>query len=90
MPSLRAVAESPVFLDATPPASNKVYLDAAPQVRSLPAMTTWPQVEDIVNREIQRAFYGDATVEEAARAANEATRDLFSQSLRDMDAGSAR
>lgn len=53
-------------------------------------MTTWPQVEDIVNREIQRAFYGDATVEEAARAANEATRDLFSQSLRDMDAGSAR
>ncbi len=90
VPSLRAVAESPAFLDATPPASNKVYLDAAPQVRSLPAMTTWPQVEDIVNREIQRAFYGDATVEEAARAASEATRDLFDQSLRDMDAGSAR
>lgn len=90
VPSLRAVAESPAFLAVTPPANGRVYLDAAPYVRALPAMTTWPQVEDIVNREIQRAFYGDATVEEAARAADQATRDLFSQSHQDMEAGRAR
>lgn len=90
VPSMREVAESPAFLATTPPAGARVYLDAAPHVRPLPLMTTWPQVEDIVNREIQRAFYGDASVEEAARAAVAATNNLFAQSAQDMDAGRAR
>ncbi|MBI4674909.1 MAG: sugar ABC transporter substrate-binding protein [Chloroflexi bacterium] len=84
MPALQAVANSPAFLKSNPPANNQVYLDMAPYVRPVPLMTTWLEVESAVNKEIKRAFYGDASVEEAAQAAVETTREYFKQNLADL------
>lgn len=84
VPALQAVANSPAFLKSNPPANNQVYLEMAPFVRPVPLMTTWLEVESAVNKEIKRAFYGDATVEEAAHAAVETTREYFKQNLADL------
>lgn len=89
VPSLKSVAESALFLNpnpAAPPASSKIYLDMAPNIRRVPIMTTWLEIEDTVNKEIKRAFYGDASVAEAAQAALKATQENFQQSLKDIGA----
>ncbi len=78
VPSLRAVAESPAFLDpAQPPASSRVFLDVIPVARQLPLLPRWPAIEETANREIERAFYGQATVKEAAAAAISLTQEYF-------------
>ncbi len=78
VPSLRAVAESPAFLDPRQsPANSRAFLDTIPIIRRLPLLPQWTQIEETANREIERAFYGEATVEAAAAAAIEATRSLF-------------
>lgn len=84
VPALISVAQSDAFLKSNPPASNQVYLDMAPFVRPVPIMTTWLEVESAVNKEIKRAFYGDVTVAEAAKAAVEGTREYFKQNLTDL------
>jgi multiple sugar transport system substrate-binding protein len=78
VPSLRAVAESPAFLDpAQAPANSRVFLDVIPTLRQLPLLAQWPAIESAVNKEIDRAFYGDTTVEGAAAAAGSATAPYF-------------
>jgi len=70
VPSLRSVARSPAFSDPLlPPANSRVFLDAIPTLRRAPVLPGWPAVEEIANREIERAFYGRVSVEEAAAAA---------------------
>jgi multiple sugar transport system substrate-binding protein len=78
VPSLRAVAESPAFLDPNlKPAGSRVWLDAVPTLRQVPVYPNWPAIEDAVSKEIERAFYGQATVEEATSAALSITEPLF-------------
>jgi multiple sugar transport system substrate-binding protein len=85
VPSLQAVAQSPAFLvSAEPPAGSQIYLDMAPYIRRVPIMTTWLEVEDVLNQEIKRAFYGDATVEEAAQSAVNSTLEYFKLNLKDL------
>ncbi len=85
IPSLKSVAESPLFLDTgKPPANNKIFLDMAPNIRRVPIMTTWIEVEDVLDKEIKRAFYGDASVEDAARSAVNSTLEFFRQNLTDL------
>ena len=85
VPSLQAVAESPLFLSSNlPPAGSRVYLDMAPNIRRVPIMTTWLEIEDIMNKEIQRAFYGDASVNDAIRAMMSQTQEFFKQSQIDV------
>lgn len=80
VPSLKQVAESPLFLDAQlPPANSRVYLEMSPNLRRLPLMTTWVEIEDVLNQEIKRAFYGDASVDEAINAAVHQTQGYFQQ-----------
>lgn len=80
VPSLRAVAESPVFLEPElPPASSHVWVDVVPTLRQVPTMAGWVAIEDAASAEIERAFYGQATVEEAAAAAVARTKELFAQ-----------
>lgn len=80
VPSLRAVAESAAFLDpAQPPKSSRVFLDVVPTLRALPLFPTWPGIEETVNREIERAFYGQASVEEAVATMRELTQPYFEQ-----------
>lgn len=78
VPSLRKVAESSAFLDPTQaPAHSQVFLDAIPGLRRVPNHAQWPAIEESANREIERAFYGQATAEEAAAAAVAQTRSYF-------------
>lgn len=78
VPSLRSVAESPAFLDPTAkPANSQVWLDVVPTLRQVPVYGNWPAIEDAVSKEIERAFYGQATVEEATSAALSITEPLF-------------
>ncbi|MBI5301008.1 MAG: sugar ABC transporter substrate-binding protein [Chloroflexi bacterium] len=78
VPSLKSVAESPLFLSSKlAPASNRVYLDMAPHIRRVPIMTTWLDIEDALNQEIKRAFYGDASVNDAIRSAASQTQEYF-------------
>ena len=86
VPSLKTVAESPAFLSSlAPPASSRVYLDMGPFIQRVPVTTTWLEVEEALDNEIERAFYGEASVEEAARAAVEETGEFFAQGVRDLE-----
>jgi multiple sugar transport system substrate-binding protein len=78
VPSLRQVAESAAFLDpAQRPASSRVFLDAIPLLRRVPLVPEWPRIEEAASREIERAFYGQAMVPEAAQAAISSTLTYF-------------
>lgn len=57
VPSLRAVATSPAFLSPTrAPASSQVFLDAIPHLRHTPVTPSWPEVEDVIGNQLERAF----------------------------------
>jgi multiple sugar transport system substrate-binding protein len=70
VPSLQSVAESPAFLDPSArPVNSRVFLDGIADIRALPVMATWPDIEDLVGEELERAFYGQASPEEVAQTA---------------------
>ncbi|MBK8985249.1 MAG: sugar ABC transporter substrate-binding protein [Chloroflexi bacterium] len=78
VPSLIAVAESPAFLSPDlPPANSRVFLDTVPQIRRVPITTTWVSIEETAGQEIERAFYGQVGVEEAAATAVSLTQPYF-------------
>lgn len=78
VPSLRAVAESPAFLNpAVRPASNQVFLDAIHHVRPMPLQENWIDIEGITNDELEHAFYGQASVADAMRLAVNRTEEYF-------------
>ena len=78
VPSLVTVANSPEFLaPAEAPANSAVFVDTIPTLRRVPTMTTWAGIEETASREIERAFYGFATVKEAAAAAANLTQPYF-------------
>ncbi|MFW6183130.1 MAG: ABC transporter substrate-binding protein [Chloroflexota bacterium] len=78
VPSLRQVAESDAFLDdSQPPARARVWLDVAPQLRQVPVISTWEEIERTASQEIERAFFGEITAQEAATLAVERTREYF-------------
>lgn len=66
VPSRIDLANAPVFLDPqVRPTRSRVFLDAIPAMRSLPAMLTWFEVESVVDAELEQAFYGQITLDEA-------------------------
>lgn len=72
VPSLQAVAQSPTFLEPNAkPARSSVFLDAIPTLRAVPTFATWEDVEVILDNEIERAFYGQASVAEVMQAAQQ-------------------
>ncbi|MFO7167770.1 MAG: sugar ABC transporter substrate-binding protein [Chloroflexota bacterium] len=80
VPSLRSVAESPAFLDPqAKPENSRVFLDVIGDIRAVPVMETWVDIEDLVGEELERAFYGRASVEEAVAAAVERSAPFFEQ-----------
>lgn len=83
VPSLMAVAESDAFLDASVrPARARVFLDTIPDLRLVPVLSTWDDIETTASEEIERAFYGDISPEEAARLARERTEEYFQLAAR--------
>ncbi len=78
VPSLKAVAESDAFLDPTqPPSRAQVFINNAAILRRVPVISTWQEVENVADEEIERAFYGDITAEEAARLAFLRSEEYF-------------
>ncbi len=80
VPSLMSVAESAAFLDPDqPPANARVFIDSVPYLGRVPIMPGWPGIENAASQEIERAFYGQASVSEAAETAVAITRPFFEE-----------
>jgi multiple sugar transport system substrate-binding protein len=78
VPSLPEVATSPTFLDPTAkPANSQVWLDAMPTLHGAPVMDGWIDVEEIVDAELERAYYGDQTVDDAIANSIQRTAPFF-------------
>lgn len=78
VPSLIEIANSPAFLDpAAKPAHSQVFLDTIKNLHAVPILENWADIEEITSDEIERAFYGYATVAEIAQAANLRTEEYF-------------
>lgn len=80
VPSLKSIAESPAFLDpAVKPAHSRVFLDVIPVIRAVPVMETWVDIEALTGEELERAFYGRASVDEVIETAKNRTASFFSR-----------
>jgi multiple sugar transport system substrate-binding protein len=80
VPSNVVVAQSSAFLDPSlPPASSHLFIDIIPVLHTLPIISTWPAIEETANQEIERAFYGQISVNEAAAIAVTNTQQYFDQ-----------
>ncbi|MGH3736921.1 MAG: ABC transporter substrate-binding protein [Micromonosporaceae bacterium] len=80
VPSLKAVADSPVFLaPGKPPAgSQQAFLDTVPVIRRTPVLPTWPEIEDVADEELTQLFYAPTFDPDAALAElDRRTRPLF-------------
>lgn len=81
VPSLRAVAESPVFLDPSrAPSRSQVFLDSIRSMRRTPVVPAWPEVEDVAEEQLTRAFYDPGTtLDEALAELDRRTRPLLAR-----------
>lgn len=81
VPSLRSVATSGAFLDPVqPPESSQVFLDAIPLLRRTPVIPTWPEIEDLSDEILLRAFYEEGyTLDDALDDLDRITRPLFEE-----------
>jgi multiple sugar transport system substrate-binding protein len=80
VPSLKAVANSPAFLDpSAKPAGSRVFLDAIPTIRRVPSVSTWPEIEDATAGILETAMYDDLPPTTIAREVDRATRELFAR-----------
>ena len=78
VPSLISVANSPAFLDpGAQPANSRVFLDAIPTLFAMPVVPGWGDIEAIADAEIERAFYGAATITDTARTAVLRSEEYF-------------
>ncbi len=79
VPSIRSVAESEAFLDPQArPANSQVFLSTLPVIRAVPVMPTWVDIEELASDELEHAFYGQQTVDEAIANAQTLTAPFFS------------
>lgn len=80
VPSLKEVAESDAFLDpSAKPANSQVWLDAIPSIRSVPAISTWPEIEDAVEPMFEEAMYKGESMDGLAEEIRAATDELFAR-----------
>ncbi|MCB8958899.1 MAG: sugar ABC transporter substrate-binding protein [Ardenticatenales bacterium] len=78
VPSLIEVAESDAFLhDGQLPSRSNVWLDGVDYLKRVPVISTWEEVESVASEELERAFYGDISVDEAARLMVQRTEEYF-------------
>lgn len=80
MPSLRSVANSDAFLNPSEkPKNSRVFLDAIPNIRHVPTVSTWPEIEDALEGELEQGLYEGVPPQEVAQKAVEATTPLFAR-----------
>lgn len=81
VPALKSVAKSGAFLDPTrPPAHSEVFLEGIDAIRRTPVLATWPEIEDVAEEILTRAFYEEGyTIDDAIQALDQQTADLFQE-----------
>ena len=81
VPSLIEVSTSGAFFDPSqPPAHPEVFIDAIDGMRFTPVLPTWPEIEDVTEQVLIKAFYEEGfTIDEAIREIDEKTRPLFEE-----------
>ncbi|MGH2543378.1 MAG: ABC transporter substrate-binding protein [Ardenticatenaceae bacterium] len=78
VPSLKSVAESEAFLDPNAkPVNSRVFLDTVPVIRGVPVIPGWVDIEETTGEELERAFYGDVSVDEMIDTAIRRTMEYF-------------
>jgi multiple sugar transport system substrate-binding protein len=78
VPSLIEVASSAAFLDPdAKPANSAVWLDTIDTLRGVPVMAGWVDVEEFTGDELERALFGNASVDEAIDAMITRTLPFF-------------
>lgn len=83
VPSNKAVAASPAFLDpSAKPRNARVFLDSIPSIRATPALSTWPEIEDVANGILENALYYNQSPAEVVRQLDEQTAPLFARASR--------
>jgi multiple sugar transport system substrate-binding protein len=70
-------AEADEMFEAQPPANSQVYLDNIASLYRLPSISTWPEIEDAVTAEFDRAFYEEIDIDAAITAATENSAAAF-------------
>jgi multiple sugar transport system substrate-binding protein len=57
-----------------------VFLDAVPVLRRTPVLPTWPEIEDVTEEILTRAFYEEGyTVDQAVEDLEAQTEELFAE-----------
>ncbi|MDQ3954366.1 MAG: sugar ABC transporter substrate-binding protein [Actinomycetota bacterium] len=81
VPSRMSVAQSGAFLNpAEVPSRSQVFLDVIPNIRRTPVIPTWPEIEDVAEEILTRAFYeDDYTIDDAITDLEEQTSSLFEE-----------
>jgi multiple sugar transport system substrate-binding protein len=78
VPSLMEVAHSTAFLDPEArPANSQVFLSTLPDICAVPVIPGWVDVEELAGDELERAYYGTATVDEVIGSAIQRTLPFF-------------
>lgn len=81
VPSLKSVAGSPAFLSpGQAPENSQVFLDGIPTIRRTPIIPQWPEIEDVTEEQMTRAFYEKGTsLDEALAELDRRTRPIFAR-----------
>ncbi len=81
VPSLETVATSDAFVDPLrPPKHARVFLQQIPYLRRTPVIPMWPEIEDLAEEIIHRAFYESGySIDEALTDLETQTRPLFDE-----------
>jgi multiple sugar transport system substrate-binding protein len=81
VPSLMSISKSGAFLDPTQaPEHSQVFLNAIEGLRRTPVLPTWPEIEDLAEEILTRAFYEPGySVDDAIEALRNETSDLFAE-----------
>jgi multiple sugar transport system substrate-binding protein len=78
VPSLVEVAQSEAFLEpGADPARSDIFLSSLADLRAVPVMATWADIEEVAGEELERAFYGDVSVDQAIEAMVARTTPFF-------------
>ena len=83
VPSLKEISREDVFLDSSaPPRHAQVFLDALDHMQAVPAISTWPEIEDAAEGILENGLYHGQPAEDVAAQLDRATRPLFARAER--------
>jgi multiple sugar transport system substrate-binding protein len=83
VPSLKAVAQSPAFLDpGKKPANSRVFLDGISAIRHVPTISTWPEIEDVSAGILENGMYLGQPLDRVIAEVEKQSAPLFERAER--------